>query len=291
MDQGLLVFITVAEQRNFTRAAEALHMTQPAVSNYIQKLERSLGTKLLDRTNKYVQLNKAGEVVYHHAKDILNLYTRMDNLLDDLKHTASGTLVIGSSYTYGEYILPHRIATLLKTYPLINPNITIANSNEIIDLIMHDQMDVGIIEGEFKNKRIKATPFALDMLSITVASNHPFVTKREIAPLELGQETWIVREVGSGTREMQERGFEQMGFSPKKMMTFGSTQVIKESIEAGLGISILSHSAIRKELELGKLKLLDVKGFPLTRNFSLIMPNIKFQTKATEVFVELLVKS
>ncbi|XJZ29069.1 LysR substrate-binding domain-containing protein [Bacillota bacterium Lsc_1132] len=110
-------------------------------------------------------------------------------------------------------------------------------------------------------------------------------------PLELSQETWLVREEGSGTREMQEKGFEQLGFSPKKLMTFGSTQVIKESIEAGLGISLLSHSVIKNELELDKLKLLDINGFPISRNFSLITPDVKFQTKATEVFVELLVKS
>lgn len=290
MDQALLVFITVAEQQNFTRAAEILHMTQPAVSNYIQTLERSMDTKLLERTNKYVRLNRAGEIVYHHAKDILSLYTRMENLLDDIKHTASGTLSIGSSFTYGEYILPHKIATLLKAYPLLNPNITIRNTNEIIDLMMHHQIDVGIIEGDMKNERVKITPFALDSLSIIVASNHHLVTIKEIDPLELSQETWLVREEGSGTREMQEKGFKQLDFYPKKLMTFGSTQVIKESIEAGLGISLLSHTAIKNELELGKLELLDIKGFPITRNFSLVTPNVKFQTKATEVFVELLVK-
>ncbi|WP_383440704.1 LysR family transcriptional regulator, partial [Streptomyces sp. NPDC057695] len=101
MDQSLHVFVTVAEQKNFTRAAEILHMTQPAVSSYIQNLERSMDIKLLERTNKFVRLNKAGEIVYHHAKNILGLYTRMENLLVELKHTASGILSIGSSYTYG----------------------------------------------------------------------------------------------------------------------------------------------------------------------------------------------
>ncbi|WP_383915046.1 LysR substrate-binding domain-containing protein, partial [Streptomyces sp. NPDC057579] len=98
------------------------------------------------------------------------------------------------------------------------------------------------------------------------------------------------REEGSGTRKMQDKGFEKLGFYPKNIMTFGSTQVIKESIEAGLGISLLSHSAIRNELELEKLKLLNINGFPIKRNFSLVTTPSKFQTKATGVFVELLVK-
>lgn len=106
MDQALEVFVTVVEKGNFTRAAEELLMTQPAVSQYIRALERSLGTRLLDRSNKYVRLNKAGEIVYHHAKEILGLYTRMNTLVDDVMHRASGDLSIGSSYTFGEYLLP-----------------------------------------------------------------------------------------------------------------------------------------------------------------------------------------
>lgn len=127
-----------------------------------------MGIKLLERTNKYVRLSKAGEIVFHHAKDILGLYTRMERLIDDLKHTASGPLSIGASYTFGEYILPHKIASLLKSYPLLNPIITIKNSNEIIDLIKKHEVDVGIIEGEANNENIKVIPFSLDELSITV---------------------------------------------------------------------------------------------------------------------------
>ncbi|WNQ11203.1 LysR family transcriptional regulator [Paenibacillus aurantius] len=290
MDQALHVFVTVAEQQNFTRAAELLHMTQPAVSSYIQNLERSMDIKLLERTNKFVRLTKAGEMVYHHAKEILGLYTRMENLLDDLKHTASGNLSIGSSYTYGEYILPHRMAALLKSYPQLNPSITIRNSNEIMDLVLHHQIDVGIIEGEVKNEKIKIMPFACDHLSILAASDHRLFHTQNISPLDLSEETWLIREEGSGTRGMQEKGFQQLGFYPNKRMTLGSTQVIKESIEAGLGISLLSQSAIQKELELGKLKLLDIEGFPIKRNFSLITPNVPFQTKAAEVFIKLLVE-
>lgn len=290
MDQALHVFMTVAEQQNFTRAAKILHMTQPAVSSYIQNLERSMDIKLLERTNKYVRLNKAGEIVYHHAKEILGLYTRMENLLDDLKHTASGALSIGASYTYGEYILPYKIANLLQSYPQLNPNIVIRNSNEIIELVLHHQIDVGIIEGEIKNEKVKITPFACDHLSITAASNHHLLNKQNISSFDLSQETWLIREEGSGTREMQERCFRQLGFYPERIMTFGSTQVIKESIEAGLGISLLSQLSIKNELELGKLKLMDINGFPITRNFSIVTPTVKFQTKATKVFVELLVK-
>lgn len=289
MDQSLLVFLTVSEEKNFTRAAEALHMTQPAVSNHIQSLERELETKLLDRTNKYVKLTKAGDLVYHHAKQIVSLYTRMHNLLDDLNHTASGSLMIGASYTFGEYILPHLIADLQKSYPLIEPSITIGNSRDIIEYISHHQLDVGIIEGgEVSNDRVKITPFMEDKMSIAVGSTHPLLKRSTLQSNDLHHETWIVREEGSGTRELQEAAFHQLDLHPEHLLTFGSTQVIKESIEAGLGISLLSETTMRKELRWGTLSLLPIKGFPMSRQFSWVLPDAMYQTKATEVFIQLL---
>src|SRR5699024_2260206 len=117
MDQQLKVFVTVAEKKNLSRAAEALYMTQPAVSQYIRTLEENISVSLLDRANKYVDLHQAGEIVYHHAKDIIGLQTRMQLLVDDLINQATGPVSIGASYTFGEYVLPYIIATLKQVYP------------------------------------------------------------------------------------------------------------------------------------------------------------------------------
>ncbi|WEG12585.1 LysR substrate-binding domain-containing protein [Pullulanibacillus sp. KACC 23026] len=289
MDQSLLVFVTVAEQANFTRAADILHMTQPAVSNHVHSLEKQMGTKLLDRTNKYVKLNKAGEIVYHHAKQILGLYTKMESLLADLTQMASGALKIGSSFTFGEYILPHLIAKLHDQYPLIQPSVTIENSTHIIDSVLRHQLDIGIIEGgDFSATRVNITPFMEDKMSIVVSSNHPLLFKKNLVPKDLEKETWMIREEGSGTRVLQDTAFNQMGISPQDTMSFGSTQMIKESIEAGLGISLLSESTMRKELKWGSLSILKVDGFPMTRQFSLVLPDETYHTKATEVFITLL---
>lgn len=291
MDQSLLVFVTVVEKENFTRAAEELHMTQPAVSQYIQALERMVGTKLLERNNKYVRLNKAGKIVYHHAKEILGLYTRMQCLVDDLMHTASGNLSIGASYTYGEYILPHIIAHLREQYPLIKPTITIGNTKEIAELVAGHQLDVGIVEGDFKHERLHIEPLAEDLMFIITSANHRFTNRKDIQISELCEETWIVREEGSGTREATEKMFAKFRFYPHNIMEFGSTQIIKESVEAGLGITLLSHWAVRKEISLGTLKALKINGFPVSRRFSLITQATPFHTKATEVFLEILRKN
>lgn len=291
MEHQLLVFITVVERQNFSRAAEELHMTQPAVSQYIQALERTVRAKLLERSNKYVRLTKAGEIVYHHAREIVGLYTRMQNLVEDLQHTASGLLSIGASYTYGEYVLPHRIALLRANYPMITPAITIHNTKEIARMVVSHQLDVGIIEGEYKpeNEKVTVESFAEDVMHVVVPAQHRFAGRTEVDAADLCDEIWIVRETGSGTREVTERFFRMLPRMPLNLMEFGSTQIIKESVEAGLGISLLSDWAIRKELVLGTLYKLNVAGVPpVTRHFSLVTQSTPFQTKALEVFLQIL---
>ncbi|RAT98965.1 LysR family transcriptional regulator [Brevibacillus sp. Leaf182] len=288
MDQHLLVFVTVADRQNFSRAAEELHMTQPAVSQYIHALERTIGTKLLERSNKYVRLNKAGEIVYHHAREILGLYTRMQSLVDDLMNTPSGHLTIGASYTYGEYVLPHVIARLRQYYPMITPTITIHNSTVIAELVAKRQLDVGIVEGEYVDEKMCVEPFADDRMYLIASPEHRLAGQTEVSIDELMKETWIVREEGSGTREAAEKMFRQLQFTPQKRMEFGSTQVIKESVEAGLGISLLSYWAIRKERRLGTLCTLKVTGTPVTRDFSLVTKSDEFHTKALDIFMDLI---
>src|SRR5699024_11548486 len=122
-------------------------MTQPAVSQYIRTFESRMGTRLLERTNKYVRLNKAGSIVYHHAKEILGLYTNMQHLVDDLVNKASGPLSIGASYTFGEYVLPPILADVQRIYPEIQPTLHIGNTAEIANLVATHQLDVGIVEG------------------------------------------------------------------------------------------------------------------------------------------------
>ncbi|USG65547.1 LysR family transcriptional regulator [Brevibacillus ruminantium] len=288
MDQPLLVFVTVAEMQNFSRAAEQLHMTQPAVSQHIAALERQLGTRLLERSNKYVRLNKAGEIVYHHAKEILGLHARMTDLVNDLLHTPSGNLVIGSSYTFGEYVLPHVIARMRSLYPMIKPTISIHNTKEIVELIGSRQLDVGIVEGECRDEKLCIEPFADDEMQLIVSPHHRLAGKETVKPEELEEETWIVREEGSGTREAAEKMFDRLDVHPQNLMEFGSTQIIKESVEAGLGISLLSTWAIRKELKLGTLCLVRLQETPVRRKFSVVTQANQFRTKALELFLELL---
>ncbi|GKV68526.1 LysR family transcriptional regulator [Sporosarcina sp. NCCP-2716] len=289
MDQGLTVFVTVAEKKNFTRAAEELHMTQPAVSQHIRALEETMGVRLLERTNKYVRLTKAGEIVYHHAKEIVGLYDRMHHLVSDLSNVAGGRLAIGASYTFGEYVLPHILARLLDRYPAIRPEVTIGNTAEIAELITNRQLDVGIVEGRFKeNAELTEQAFAEDRMLLVSSPSH--VLARQTEPLrweQLDGRTWIIREAGSGTREAAETLFTRFAIQPSHTIRFSSTQPIKEAVAAGLGISLLSDWAVRKEIRQGDLVSLDIEGLPYVRQFS-VVTNSPYRTKALQVFLDLL---
>lgn len=290
MDQHLQVFITVAEKKNFSRAAEEHHMTQPAVSQYIRAFEEQIGFRLLERSNKYVRLNKAGEIVYHHGKEILGIYERMQHLVDDMINKPGGPLSIGASYTFGEYVLPRIIAKMRKIYPAIEPTVTIGNTANIAGLVGSHQLDIGIVEGNFKNKDLIQEVFAEDSMVVVASPQHPLLQEEYMSAKKLAEQTWVVREAGSGTREATEKLFHRLDISPAELMYYSSTQPIKESVEAGLGVSLLSKWAVQKELKYGDLTTIHMDELPLTRSFSFLRQS-PFQTKALEEFITLLRES
>ena len=289
MDQYLEVFIKVVEKQNFSKAGEELHMTQPAVSQYIKALEESVGTRLLERSSRYVYLNQAGEIVYRHAKEILALYAKMQTSLDDLTNHARGSISIGASYTFGEYILPRIIAKLRKNYPLIMPSVKIQNTQQIIELVATHQIDIGIIEGSFHNEKLYTEAISYDEMFVVASPDHPLVvdTTKVRSITDLRDEMWILREKGSGTRQAADKLFEMYSMAPKNIMEFGSNQIIKESVEEGLGISLLSKWAIENELNDGYIGTIPVLELPFKRTFSIVTHTL-YQTKTLKTFIETL---
>lgn len=286
MDHHLRTFVAVVEFKNFTRAAETLHITQSAVTLSIKTLEKTYQVKLLERTNKYVRVTKAGEILYHHAKEILAKYDHAKRLIDDLSNQASGPLSIGSSYTFGEYILPKLISDFKRKFPLVTPDITIRNTEAIVAQLLQHELDLGIVEGKVDHPHVLVRSFAKDEMVVVVPCSHPSAGRKVIHLKDLKDETWILREKGSGTRQTVEDVFKELDFYPNSTMSFGSSQIIKESVEAGLGVSILSESIIRKELLLGTVIGLRIKDFPMIRDFSYVIYNSEFRPRSTDLFLE-----
>jgi len=288
MEQSLTVFVEVAETRNFSRAAERLHMTQPAVSQHIRTLEERLNAQLLVRSNKSVALTKAGEIVLHHAREIGELYRRMNEMVGELIGHAGGPLSIGASYTFGEYVLPRTLAKLHECYPDIRPSVMIGNTADIAEKVRTRALDVGIVEGEEIGSGLDAERLAEDEMFVAAAASHPLANLPRVEPTLLERETWLVRERGSGTRAAADNLFAALGIQPVRLMELGSTQSIKETVEAGLGISLLSRWALRKELGLGSLKPLRAEGLPFRRSFHILSRRGDLRTRTVDAFLETL---
>ncbi|QJD85333.1 LysR family transcriptional regulator [Cohnella herbarum] len=288
MDQSLIVFSEVADTRNFSRAAERLHMTQPAVSQHIRALEERLKVRLLERNNKSVTLTRAGEIVLHHAKEIGGLYRRMEEMVDELIHYTGGPLAIGASYTFGEYMLPLTLARLNTDFPDIRPIVMIGNTSDIAERVRGRELDVGIVEGEEIGTGLVVEKLAEDEMYIAAGAQHALADRKAVSLAQLEEQTWLVREPGSGTRAAADKMFAELRLKPERLMEMGSTQSIKETVEAGLGVTLQSRWALRKELGLGSLKLLDVEGLPFRRSFHILMRNGDLRTRTMEVFLHTL---
>lgn len=281
MDQLLKIFIAVVELKNFTRAAEQLHMTQPAVSQSVRNLEERFGTRLIERKNKDFYVNPAGEIVYAIGKEINEKLKTMETLVKELEQEPSGEVIIGASYTIGEYILPKLLTELHHAYPRILVHILIGNTKEIGNKLINREIDLGFIEGSFMHPNINLMTFMKDNMYICSKVGADNINQTTVEQLE--KEIWLIREEGSGTRDVMMQFLNDHGITPRHIITLGSTQLIKEAVQAGLGISLMSESVITKEIEQKTIHLLNTERFTVPRQFSFIKYTSSFEPKTSQI--------
>ncbi|WP_138753373.1 LysR family transcriptional regulator [Paenibacillus sinopodophylli] len=267
---ALRVFVTVAEQRHFSRAAELLNLSQPGVSQHIQNLENEFGVRLLHRSPKHVRLTEAGDLLYQKARQMLSLYADARQDIQLLQDEVTGSLQIGASFTIGEYVLPKRIAAFAAQYPLVAMQTTIGNTGEIVQAVRANKLDVGLIEGEAHASDLSVTPFMTDEMIVVAPAAHPLASSRIIDADQLHNQIWVLRENGSGTRAFSDQFFVSTQLSQKRAYVFNSSQSVKESVLAGLGIALLSRWIVRKELVSGELSELTIQHARYERQFSII---------------------
>lgn len=285
LDHQMLTFITVAEKKNFSRAAEVLNLTQPAISLQIQSMEEQFGVRLFERNNKRVELTQAGTLLLTYAEKILRLHQEAEQALRDLIGIVSGKLVIGASFTIGEYILPRLLAVYTSTYPQVDVSVTISNTDSISERLMNNEIDVGLVEGVVSNKHMEVTPILQDEMVLVLPEHHRLAKLKIAEPHHVLDERLIMRESGSGTRQIVEAWFKDSPGKPEKIIEFSSTQSIKEAVEAGLGISLLSKWTIRKEIQLGVLHAVRLSDPCLCREISLLWKKDRFHSRAAEEFL------
>lgn len=290
-DHKLKVFCAVAETKSFSKASEIIHLTQPAVSLQIQALEEIYGTRLFDRSNNTIVLTHAGVLLYKYAREILTLYSSVEKEIGGITGLVKGNLSVGASSTIGNYLLPAVMVAFRKKYPKIKVNLQVGNTKAVVDFLNSGNIDIGLVEGEVQRHKIVVEKLLSDELVLIMSPAHPLAKRRDIPISELTEEPFIMREEGSGTRQMIEKNLEKQGLSLQELkisLVLGSTEAIKSAVEDGMGVSIISAWAAKKEARYGTLKTATFKDVKLLRNFSLIYPKGHIKSHANEQFLEFL---
>ncbi len=301
----LQIFLAVAQHMHFTRAAEALYITQPSVSAAIQSLEEQYGVKLFNRVGRRIELTLAGKMLQVEAQKILTQVELTERGLQELNDLKRGELKLGASQTVGNYWLPQFISTFKQKYPNIHVDCTLGNTAEISEGTVAGLFDLGLVEGEVEQSTLATLEQKIvggDCLQIVVGQSHPWFEKMTVEVTQLTTTPWIMREKGSGTRQQFEHVLKQWGIEPTQLnviLEMKSGEMVKAAVESGVGAAAISNLIVTKELRLDLLRCIRVTNTannnnatdPLSRPFFLLKHRDRFQTRICQVFEQLLVSA
>ena len=285
----LRVFHAAAKAQSFTRAAEALFLTQPGISKYIKELEEYYGVRLFERIGRRVLLTNAGEILYAKTETIFNIIGQVKIEIDELQGLNRGTLNIGASITIGIYILPDVLGRFRTMHPKIDVRLEIALNRQIADMLLDNSIDFGFLGAHVHDHRLVTTPFFEDELVLIVPGNHEWAKRDKVAPNDLMGSPFIFSGRGSGTREVIEERLDRLGIVLKNTMEFGHTEAVKKAVEAGLGISIVSKATVSREERLGVVKALHISGIDLKRTFYFAHRKERYLTSLDKAFLQFIV--
>jgi DNA-binding transcriptional LysR family regulator len=272
----LVVFRAVAEQLSFRKAAEELYLTQPAVSLQIKALEEDLGVQLFDRTGSRIALTAAGDVLLDYSKQVSALLGRAEQAIVALSGDHAGHLALGASTTIAQYVLPRLLGAFRREHPRVQLTLIGGNTERIVEAVASQKIALGFIEGPAHDRTVKTEPFLQDELVLIVSTAHEWAERIAVAPAEIAAVPLLMRERGSGTRQIVEAALETKGVKRNTMhivMELDSTEAIKSAVEAGLGAGFVSRWAIAKDMRLGTgFKIVKIEGLLLRRDFLVAYP-------------------
>jgi LysR family transcriptional regulator, low CO2-responsive transcriptional regulator len=279
----LKVFESVARYLNYTRAAQELFLTQPAVSMQVKQLEQQLGVALFEQLGKRIHLTEAGREVLGYARTVTQQLDELEGVLNHIKGLSGGKLHI-SVATTANYFIPTLLGTFSRRYPEVTISLDVTNRETLLQQLSENTVDLVIMGQPPAELDAEADAFMENPLVIVAPPDHPLAREKKIPLARLQEETFLVREPGSGTRIAMERFFAERQMHLKTGMEVGSNEAIKQSVQAGLGLGLLSRATIEQELTLKRLVVLDVADFPIMRHWYLVHRRGKRLSDAAEAF-------
>jgi DNA-binding transcriptional LysR family regulator len=287
--QQLKLFESVSRLGSYTRAAEELCITQPAVSIQIKRLEDQVGLALFEQVGKKTFPTAAGKKVYDASLDIINRVEDLKNSIEELKGTVKGTLQM-SVVTTTKYFLPKLFGVFLQRYPDVEPKLKFTNRARVIERLMNNDDDFVVMGQIPKDENLESYPFLNNILGIVAHSDHPLAGKKNITIKELASQRFLIRESGSGTRFVFDQLLQEHGVEIEPYMELGSSEAIKQAVMAGLGIAVLSLHSVQLERDVNKLTVLDVEGFPLKRRWYAVHLKGKKLSLVARTFLDYILK-
>jgi DNA-binding transcriptional LysR family regulator len=285
----LRLFAAVVRTGSFSRAAETLHISQPAISKGVRDFELQIGCRLLDRTPRGVRPTREGLALAGHAETLFAAERAAEEELTALRNLDSGSLRIGASTTIASYMIPAYLGAFHQRYPGIDLHLVIANTRDIADMMVEHDIEVALVEGPVDDDNLISEAWRTDEMALITSSDHPFASAK--GPIEgraIAGEILIVREPGSGSREVVEQALAAKAVEPMRTLEIGSTEAIKQAVAAGLGVAIVSTVATQDQLRIGRLKQIAVKDLHIERTLWQVKARGRIDIPAATVFERLI---
>ena len=258
----------MVDHGGFTKAATALRLSQPAISKSLTDLERTLGVSLIDRGGRTLRLTDAGQALYARATELFGVERAAEHEVREIRGLERGVLRVAASTTIATYLLPPVLGRFHQAHPRIRIRVTSANTRMVLRMLVRFQVDVALVEGQVSHERVRVHDWREDELVVIAHPSHELFSVARVDMPLLGDQRFLVREPGSGTREVTERALAEHGVRLTNTMRVGGTEAIKQAVAAGLGLAIVSRAAAEDQLVLGKIAVLPVPGLTIRRRLT-----------------------
>ena len=282
----LWVFYQVAKHKSFSQAAKALFLSQPSVSNQVKLLEESFGLRLFDRSGRNVELTNPGEILLSYAEKIFTLAKEADSVIRETQGLKAGGIRISASNTLGAYYLPDILDLFKRKYPQIEIQLNVGYTRTVVEDVLAFRSDLGLIGQEVSHQDIVLVPLWEEELLLIVPPDHPFTERRVIELTELQGQSFIMSEKGSGVRDIAEKIFAETKVSVRVVMELGENEAMKRAVASGLGITLISATVARRELETGQIRAIRLTGTRILRKFHIIHHKDKYISKLIQAFMD-----
>jgi DNA-binding transcriptional LysR family regulator len=279
----LRVFETVARLSSFTRAAEELHLTQPAVSMQVRQLEDEVGLPLFEKLGKQISLTEAGRELFHYSRSIDRSLQEMEEVVESLKGVNRGRLSVAVASTVN-YFAPRLLAAFHQRYPGIGLRLDVTNRERLVHQLQANTVDMVLMGQPPDGVNVESEAFMDNPLVVVAPPEHPLAAEERVGLVRLAEEVFVMREPGSGTRQAMERFFAEQSIGIRHGMQMTRNEAIKQAVRAGLGLSVVSLHTVELELETNRLVILNVEGFPLERQWHLVYRSGRRLSPAARAF-------